>query len=346
MKTILKKVLPSTWTGWLANNLNKVNRKTFGPLFFKEYPAEKIKHITQNKLHPVELVFGNFDAAHQNLSPAIKNAFQEFNSHRQTEFLASVQNCFIEPKYGWPLASSRELIYDCFPFGRQEIMPLPSPFALMNKNVRDFDKIISFRVILEFGYWHFFTDILHKNYLLHNIGKDVPILVSKQLSDRPQFKFFYDETDMFDGRQLIIQDDFMVRACEAFFVKPMPHNPSYYKMTSEKCRAWKGNGELNRRVFLVRHQSRGRYIENMDEVAKVISRYSFELVDADTLSIKEQIKLFSETGFLIGIHGAGLTNMMFRYPNKMKVVELFPKASGRFQIPPHYFLLAGIFDFP
>ena len=73
----------------------------------------------------------------------------------------------------------------------------------------------------------------------------------------------------------------------------MPHNPEYYKKTSEKMSPWKGNSTANRKVFLTRAPSRGRFIVNMNAITDILKKYGFEFVDADTLGIEEQVKLFS-----------------------------------------------------
>lgn len=331
----------------LAHAWNKLNRLVIVPLVFREYPVEKITYLQQNSVRPIDFIFESVKC-YDDLPPKIANAFRDFNGFEQKEFVARVDNCIIEPKYGWPMTQRRELIYDCFPYSRQHIIPTPPVFSARNQKVREVDAVISFREIFEFGYWHFYTDIINKNYLLRDfpeIDKNIPILISKELSERPHFKFFYEHTTVFFERQIIIQDNFLVKARRAYFIKPRPHKPKYYKEVAEIVSSWKGDTARSRRVFLTRSKTRGRFIGNMDALAPLLKKYNFELIDADVLSIDQQIRLFSETQFLIGIHGAGLTNMMFRYPATMGVLEILPDAVGRFQIPPHYFLLAGIFGF-
>ena len=348
MKSIVKRMLPSTWIAVIANTFNKLNRLIVVPIFFKEYPSSKIVYLHNLSMPPVELIFQKPIKPYEGLPLKIKDAFVKFNEVSQQEFVASVHDCLIEPKYGWPLTHSRELIYDCFPYSRQNIIPTPSIFCSTKTKTRTFDEIISFREIFEFGYWHFHTDILHKNYLLRNfpeINIKVPILISKVLSETTYFNFFYERTNIFKHRDVIVQDNFLVSAKTAYFIKPMPHRPLYYQTTSEEVSRWKGSTSLRRKIFLNRGQHRSRFISNLQSLEPVFKKYEVELVDADALNIQEQVKLFSETALLIGIHGAGLTNMMFRAPQSMNVIELFPLAHGKFEIPPHYFLLSNIFGF-
>ncbi len=48
----------------------------------------------------------------------------------------------------------------------------------------------------------------------------------------------------------------------------------------------------------------------------------FETVDTGTMPLRDQIELFRQTEVLVAVHGAGLTNMMFRAGRPMTVIEL------------------------
>jgi capsular polysaccharide biosynthesis protein len=52
----------------------------------------------------------------------------------------------------------------------------------------------------------------------------------------------------------------------------------------------------------------------------------FDFIDwniFDNLNIKETFNLFSKTSYIIGVQGAGLTNMLFA-PNDITVIEIAP----------------------
>jgi hypothetical protein len=86
-----------------------------------------------------------------------------------------------------------------------------------------------------------------------------------------------------------------------------------------------------------------RFIENSDEIEMICRDEGYDIVDADTLSPKQQAELFSSVSHLAGIHGAGLTNMMF-CPVGCHVLELFPPPDLGY-LPYHYILLAKIRGF-
>ena len=76
-----------------------------------------------------------------------------------------------------------------------------------------------------------------------------------------------------------------------------------------------------RRLFLAREAGGRRQLLNQDEVAKELEAEGFESVNPGAMSIQEQMRLFAESEFVIGVHGAALTNFLF-VPPDCRVVEL------------------------
>jgi capsular polysaccharide biosynthesis protein len=66
---------------------------------------------------------------------------------------------------------------------------------------------------------------------------------------------------------------------------------------------------------------------NEKEVAELLSRYGFRPLEPHTLSFKEQIVTFSNTKYLVALHGAALTNCVFMQPDS-HVLELHPDISN------------------
>ena len=102
-------------------------------------------------------------------------------------------------------------------------------------------------------------------------------------------------------------------------------------------------GSGQRKIFLTRAKTRLRFIENESEIIEVCKKYGLEIVDADHLSSVQQIELFANARFVAGIHGAGLTNMIFRQGPCM-ILELFPPADLGY-LPFHYIMLAKMHNF-
>jgi capsular polysaccharide biosynthesis protein len=79
--------------------------------------------------------------------------------------------------------------------------------------------------------------------------------------------------------------------------------------------------ETHRRVFIARTDATRRRVGNMDELQRVFDRWDIEVVVLSELSVREQIELFSEAELVIGVHGAGLANLVYTYD--AHVIELF-----------------------
>lgn len=64
----------------------------------------------------------------------------------------------------------------------------------------------------------------------------------------------------------------------------------------------------SRRIFLVRPDVRRNY--NQEELLKIAKRYGFLPIFPETLSLQEQVRVFSEASHIVGACGAAWTNMI------------------------------------
>ena len=79
-----------------------------------------------------------------------------------------------------------------------------------------------------------------------------------------------------------------------------------------------------RRIFLTRSAARGRTLSNYEEIEGLLREWNFDTVDTDGMSLREQAQLFRECRYVIGIHGAGLTNIIHAYDHDLSLLELRP----------------------
>lgn len=82
-----------------------------------------------------------------------------------------------------------------------------------------------------------------------------------------------------------------------------------------------------RRVVIDRAEGLPRNVSNKAAFEQVARKHGFEFHDPATMSVQEQASLFAETDVLMGVHGAGLTNLCFQ-PSGAKVVELMAPMCG------------------
>ncbi len=81
-----------------------------------------------------------------------------------------------------------------------------------------------------------------------------------------------------------------------------------------------------KKFFIDRDDSRSnirhlRSILNEKEVKNFLSSRGFQIIQLSSLTFLDQINLFSEAEIVIGLHGAGLSNLLFCQP-KTKVIEI------------------------
>ncbi|MCX2482119.1 glycosyltransferase family 61 protein [Pedobacter sp. MR2016-24] len=77
----------------------------------------------------------------------------------------------------------------------------------------------------------------------------------------------------------------------------------------------------DRNIYVSREKASRRKILNEQEVIETLKQFNYEIHYFEDYNFKEQLGIMSETKSLIGLHGAGLTNMMFMH-KKGKILEL------------------------
>ena len=87
----------------------------------------------------------------------------------------------------------------------------------------------------------------------------------------------------------------------------------------------------HRRLYVSRgHAKRTRRVENESELLAVLEPLGFEVIDPGALSSADQVRAFAEAEYIVGPHGAGLTNLAFASPGAA-VLELFARDYSRTQ---------------
>jgi len=75
------------------------------------------------------------------------------------------------------------------------------------------------------------------------------------------------------------------------------------------------------KIYISRQKAKRRKIINEEDVIAVLKKHNYKVIIAEELSFTEQVVLFSNAKAMIGLHGAGLTNIMFM-PFDSKVMEI------------------------
>jgi capsular polysaccharide biosynthesis protein len=93
-----------------------------------------------------------------------------------------------------------------------------------------------------------------------------------------------------------------------------------------------------RKIYISRQNARQRRFVNESELLPSILKCGFEPVFAENLTFKKQVKLFAEANCILGIHGAGLTNMLFA-KSGAQILEIQPDHPDSSRT--HYWMMAS-----
>lgn len=250
----------------------------------------------------------------------------------------------MDPDTGYVVLPGRKVVTPSLPYAYQAGLPSitrtltarSAPSRCMR-----LDRVISLRDVHEANYFHFFNDVLTKIPLLRSQGLlNAPLLVGKKLWQQPFFQELLPGLQA-KGLDLVDQGDRTVLAEEIIYCKSMPHDMEHLLGVLDLLDAPVIPGASERRIFLSRAPgAKGkRWLENAMEVEDLMRANGFEVIDAGELPAREQMATLAGTRWLVGIHGAAMTNSIFRKDAPMSVLELFPRESA----PPHYYWLATVF---
>jgi capsular polysaccharide biosynthesis protein len=94
-----------------------------------------------------------------------------------------------------------------------------------------------------------------------------------------------------------------------------------------------------KKIYISREKANRRKVSNENELISMLVNKGFEVVYLEEYSLAEQVILLSEAETVVGIHGAGLTNIMFMKPTTT-VIELKAKDNDYWC----FFSLARLFN--
>ena len=343
VKNLLKELLPLALLRHIQLQVNKVRVQTIDKIRFPEEPFEQTDFVVRRDEYPFRL----YPIVTNHLSPRLRQQFEEKNyDWTQDEYLLIYNEpCLIEPRYGWALSTQNRLIYPSLGFSRAPYLHKPAARSktLHQANLDEYSELVSLRDTGEENYYHFYNDVLVKLFFLEEkigLSQNVPLLISRKLYDRPFFQYFRQHPFLRDRQWIVQGEEQYIRSRRTYFCKPLTHTLHYYSRILDMVRLedLHPGGPKDRRLFITRSTKRQRFIENNDEIAAVCQGMGFDVIDFDEMSLPQQIQAMSQARYVIGIHGAGLVNMLFRGKKSMSVLEIYPPST---YFPFHYVLMAN-----
>jgi len=91
------------------------------------------------------------------------------------------------------------------------------------------------------------------------------------------------------------------------------------------------------KLYVSRNDASARRVLNEDELLAALHRYGYQSVQLSALPVAEQVSLFSSASHIVGLHGAGLSNIVFANSG-CALLEIFAHTYGT---PAYYVLTAA-----
>lgn len=194
------------------------------------------------------------------------------------------------------------------------------------------------------NYYHTLIDNIPRFFLLNqpgyeNIG-EIKLLMSSEPTNVE--KFFIDKL-LPKNFKITVLNSKKLYLCENLifptFLTQLENGAlpkQYLEFLQEKVAPKRPRNKINR-IFISRPKESnliGRFILNEGELLNVLEKYGFKRYTLESMSLENQIELFYDAEYVIGVHGAGLANLV--YSDQIKLIELFPTQI----VTSHYYFLA------
>ena len=170
------------------------------------------------------------------------------------------------------------------------------------------------------GYFHWFGDTLMKITAEKQYCKANTLLLSEKFNSG----FYKESLDIIDNdfKLKFIQNNELVFVPRLKIIGEIAPTGNYNPSITQALRNSFGSKTSvpDKRIYISRRSARRRKVINEEALERILLKYNFEIVDFENKSLSDQIDLLQSSKYLVSIHGAGLTNMLFM-KEKSKVLE-------------------------
>jgi Glycosyltransferase 61 len=261
---------------------------------------------------------------------------------QESYFFDYNRTAMTDPQFGW-LIQRHQVIVESVPFGVRHGLPNPSlsAYYFKKKQITPFAMAASIRYGWE-NYWHFFNDSLCQLCMLDDFGipPDTPIVVPDFVQRTPYIHEAFKKTPWLAQRRWVYQDQkTWVKARRWAFCKNRANNLQYLDRILDQLGVPKATSQPGPKVFISRRTATSRRIKNEQQIGEIAQRAGLTVLNTETMTLDQQITTFSRAEVVVGPHGAGLTNILFRRSGNLRLLEISPKNL----IAPHYFWLAKLY---
>jgi len=180
------------------------------------------------------------------------------------------------------------------------------------------------------NYYHFMFDVLPRIHLLHRAGVDISQIDYFLVNTYEQS--YHREMLLILGipeRKVLESYRYHHIKAEQLFVPSLvgvTGNPPLWACEFlRKAFLNTNNGNRarsSRRIYISRAKASYRQVVNEAEVIEFIKKHGFEILILETMTVSEQVRVFSDVEVVVSPHGAGLSNIVF-CQRGCKIIEFY-----------------------
>lgn len=171
------------------------------------------------------------------------------------------------------------------------------------------------------GYFHWTSDTLPKILIINNFFKNIKLMLPYNLN----IKFVRESLNFFKVKFVFAKKNYKYYGKNIYYIKELyPSGSPRLQILNKLRKKFKFENNVYKRLYISRAKSKRRRLSNESEVIKVLKKYNFNVLYSEKLNFKDQIKIFSSAKFVVGLHGAGLSNIVWMKKNSF-LFELKPE---------------------
>ena len=233
--------------------------------------------------------------------------------------------------------SDGELVIDCTTQYKNPLENVAIPFEQFEQANKIKGTVFNLSLNgLENNYYHWITECLGRLAILKKVNIEPDFyMVSQETSFQKEWlqilgiekeKIIAASSYLFSADNLILTT-LINNAKSTYYVEDYFHSRKIWlpEFISDVYKKLQTTEEPTKNIYITRANAKYRKLVNENEIAEILLKYNYEIVDLDKISVAEQIKIFGAAKKIIGIHGAGLVNIYFSKP-KCKLLEIYPNS--------------------
>ena len=265
-----------------------------------------------------------------------------FFEHRFSGYDAEISNVVLDARNGWVISGKQIHPLSFFNINDPYDGRKPYPSVLRFTMAKLFARVMPVEEVVWLprlwnNYYHFVAELLPVLLALKRSGQPATVL-GCAAADYPYVQFFAEQMQLQHSIRLLPVDKSRFYRARVVRLKKQPlFDPEFLKDIADFI-ADDANGHLpgqSEKVFIYRKGMRS--LRNNQDLLDILQRRGFYCFDPGDHPVAGQVAALKRATVVVGVHGAGLTNMLFS-GRLQHVIELMP---GNMK-PNHYREIAVI----